>query len=159
MKAWPLFTTIVLLLGGCLSRPEIAPAPAVARFLLESDAVRTSEIVLPVSGVVIRVLPQPVILEYDIVNAELAEVELGQCLLFELTPGAARDLFRLSAANPGRRLVLLLNDIPVGARVIDRPLDEGVIHVFCEVPDHELPALVSRIKRTAAEIRREAVKR
>jgi hypothetical protein len=157
----PCFLAIVatLLLCGCHSNPERTPVSVVARFLLESDAVRTAELVLPVSGVAIRVIPKPVISEFDIVNVELAQVELGRCLMFQVTPDAARDLYRLTAANQGRRLVLLLNDVPMGARVIERPLEGGVISIFSELPEAELPGLVARLKHTVAVIRREAAKR
>jgi len=142
-----------LLLAGCQSRTAPAPKPAVARFLLESEAKNAAEVILPVSGVRLRVLPKPVILEYDILKVELAQVELGRGLLFQLAPAAARDLYRLTAVNRGRRLALLINDRPMGARVIDQPLPEGAIMVFCEIPDAELPALVDRLMRTTAELR------
>jgi len=143
----------LVLLAGCQTRTATAPKPAVARFLLESEANRAAEVTLPVSGVRLRVLPKPVLLEYDIVRVELAQVELGRCLLFQLTPDAARDLYRMTAVNHGRRLALLINDRPMGARVIDQPITGGTILVFCEMPDAELPDLVERLKRTTAELR------
>ena len=153
MRNGLLMLCVATLLAGCQSRTATAPKPAVARFLLEAEADRTAEVTLPVSGVRLRVLPKPVILEYDIVSVELAQVELGRCLLFQLAPDAARDLSRLTAANHGRRLALLINDRPMGARVIDQPLLGGVILVFCEMPEAELPGLVERLKRTTAELR------
>lgn len=158
MRRGIIFVAALLLFTGCQSRPERVQAPVAARFMLESDSGRTAKLVLPLSGVGIQVLAKPVISEFDVVNAELAQVDLGQCLMFQVSPAAGRDLYRLSASNQGRRLVLLLNDVPAGARVIDRPLEGGVIYVFCEIPDAELPALVERIKATSAEIMREAAK-
>lgn len=155
-----LFVVVALWgLAGCQTRPERDFAPAVARFVLESDTARATELVLPVSGVKLRVMPKPVFSEFDLVNVEEAQVELGRCLLFQLSPAAARDLYRLSAANQGRRLVLLLDGRAIGARVMERPLEDGVILTFVELPDAELPALVERLKRTTEEIRREAAKR
>lgn len=146
-------------LAGCQTEPERDFVPMVARFVLESDTARATELVLPVSGVTLRVMPKPVFSEFDLVNVEEAQVDLGRCLLFQLSPMAARDLYRLSAANQGRRLVLLLDGRAVGARVMERPLEDGVILTFVELPDAELPALVERLKRTTEEIRREAAKR
>ncbi len=153
MRNGLLMLFVLALLAGCQSRTATVSRPAVARFLLESEATRTAEVTLPVSGVRLRVLPKPVILEYDIVSVELAQVELGRCLLFQLAPDAARDLYRMTAVNQGRRLALLINDQPMGARVIDQPLPGGMILVFCEVPDAELPGLVERLKQTTAELR------
>ncbi len=145
-------------LVACQTKPQRDYVPVVARFVIESDAERTVELVLPVSEVKLRVMPKPVISEFDLVNVELAQVELGRCLRFQLSPAAGRDLYRLSAANQGRRLVLLLDDRPVGARVIDRPLEGGVLFIFVELPEAELPALVERLQRTTQEIWREAAK-
>ncbi len=157
MRIGLLMLLIVAFLAGCQTRTATAPKPAVARFLLESEANRAAEVTLPVSGVRLRVLPKPVILEYDILKVELAQLALGRCLLFQLTPAAARDLHRMTAVNHGRRLALLINDQPLGARVIDAPMQDGTILVFCEVPDEELSALFERLKRTTAELRNRQV--
>ena len=34
-------------------------------------------------------------------------MELGKCLMFQLTPAAARDFYRLTGSHQGRRLVLV----------------------------------------------------
>lgn len=153
------FLVILLLaMAGCQSPPGHETPPVVARFWLEADAARTVEVVLPVSETKIRVLARPVISEFDIVNVELVRVELGLCLMFQLTPGAARDLYRLSASNQGRRLVLFVNDRSSGARVIEQPIEGGVLYTFVELPDAELPALVQGLKQTAATVRRAVAK-
>lgn len=146
-------------LGGCQTKPQAGFVPAVARFGLESEAARTVELVLPVSGVKIRVLPKPVFSEFDLTDVAEAQVELGRCLRFRLAPAAARDLYRLSVANQGRRLVLLLDGRAIGARMIEQPLDNGEIFTFVEIPDAELPTLVERLQRTTHAIRGEAAKK
>jgi hypothetical protein len=143
-----------LALTACTSAPKpVDYQPLVVRFFIEA---RPGEggvpVHLPVSGVSVTVAAKPVLVEYDILNAEVAKVELGQCLMLQFTPAAARDLYRLSVASMGRRLVLTLNDEPVGARRIDQALGDGTLLVFVERPDAELPALVERIKRTSADI-------
>ncbi len=55
-------------------------------------------------------------------------------------------------AGIGRRLVLFLNDEPVGAQRIRETMVDGVILIFVEKPDAELPALVARLRRTTADI-------
>ena len=145
--------------AGCASRASREATPAIARFFLESPSGRQAAATLPVSGVRIAIAPKPVITEFDIVNVELAQVELGKCLMFQLTPAAARDLYRLTASNQGRRLVLVLNGEAIGARVIERPLENGTIFTFVELPDERLPALVAGLKRTSAELQREAAKK
>lgn len=131
-----------------------SPAPPlVARFFLEAKAGEPGvTVMLPQSGVTLVVSPKPVVVEYDIVNAEVAQVELGRCLLVQLSPAATRDLYRLSVSSVGRRLVLSLNDQFVGARPIEGAMSDGTILTFVERPDAELPDLVGRLKATCAEI-------
>lgn len=150
---WTVGLFAAVMLGGCQSMPanQPAPAPLVARLFLETKPGETGvSVQLPQSGVAISVAPKPVFVEYDIAGAEVARVELGQCLLLQLTPAATRDLYRLSVAANGRRLVLALNDAFLGARRIESAMTDGVVLVFVESPDEQLPGLVERIKRTSA---------
>ena len=145
---------LLLLVGvvGCQSSRPVVP-PLVARFFLE---VRPGEggvpLTLPVSGVLITVNAKPVIVENDIVNAEIAQVDLGPCLLLELTPAASRDLYRLSVAQHGQRLVLVLNDVPVGARRLEPKMAADGILIFIETPATDLAEQVARLKRTSNAI-------
>jgi hypothetical protein len=146
-----------LVLAGCQSAPR--PETALARFFLETGDAQAEFVTLPVSGVRIAVLPRPVITEFDIVDVEIAPGELGPCLRFQFAPAAARDLYRLTAANQGRRLVLVLNGAPLGAWRIDQPGERGMLDVFAEVPDPALPGLVTRLKETCAALHPPAAQR
>lgn len=141
--------------GGCHTAPRDY-TPTAARFYLEADGGTT--LTLPQSGVRIAVAAKPVISEFDVVNVEIAQVELGRCLLFQLTPSAARDLYRLTASHQGRRLVLTLDGRAVGARRIDGPFGDGTVLIFVELPDDQLPALVRNLKLTSGELQRAAAK-
>lgn len=144
------------LVGGCqapLRRAAPDYAPLVARLYLEARSGEPGVAVeLPQSGVTLNVSPKPVVVEYDIANAEVAQVELGRCLLLQLNAAAARDLYRFSVGAVGRRLVLALNDQFVGARRIEHAMADGNILIFIEVPEGELPPLVERLKRTAVDL-------
>jgi hypothetical protein len=153
---WLLAVGALALLAGCNTTRSVSPTPyepLVARLFLEAKRGEAGiGVTLPRSGLTINVAPRPVLVEYDIVNAEVAQVELGRCLLLQLTPAAARDLYRFSVASLGRRLVLSLNDQVVGARPIDAAIADGVILIFLELPDEELAPLVERLKLTAADV-------
>lgn len=145
-----------LSLTGCKSPSPSAHLPlALARLFIESSDGSAAAVELPKSGVKISVGPKAIFTENDFVNAEEAHVELGACLMLQLTPAAARDLYRLSVVNQGRRLVLTVNDRPLGARRIDGALADGTIFIFVEVPDAELPRLVKDLKQASAEIQKE----
>lgn len=151
---------LMLGLGACTSSKPTPYQPVVVRFFLETRPGEAGVLLqLPVSGVGVTVAAKPILVEYDVLNAEVARVELGNCLLLQFTPAAARDLYRLSVASMGRRLVLTLNDEPVGARRIEQAIGDGTILVFVERPDAELPGLVERIKRTSADIVAAAAKK
>jgi len=72
-----------------------------------------------------------------------------------VTPTAARDMYRLTGSNQGKRLVLTLNDVALGARLIDAPMGEGSVMIFVELGDAELESLVRDLKRTSAEVQRQ----
>ena len=156
ISRYPRLLALVLLLlvgvVGCQSPGPVTP-PLVARFFLE---VRRGEggvpLTLPVSGVLIAVNAKPVIVENDIVNAEIARVDLGPCLLLQLTPAASRDLYRLSVAQHGQRLVLVLNNVPVGARRLEPAMAADGILIFIETPVTDLAEQVARLKRTSKAI-------
>lgn len=147
---------VALWLAGCRSMGEPTRdfTPTLARFFLETSDSGTAAVELPLSGVRVTIGAKPVFTEGDILDVELMQVELGKCLMFQLTPAAARDLYRLTGSSQGRRLVLMLNQVPVGARRIDAPLVDGRIFVFAEVSEAALPVLVTNLKKTTAELQR-----
>jgi len=57
-----------------------------------------------------------------------------------------------SANNLGRRLVLIIDGMPIGVRRIHRPVSDGVIYMFLEVPDARLGAIATNLKGTSIEI-------
>lgn len=156
-----LFAVALAVLAGC--RTADVPrdyTPTVARFFLESaEGAEAATVVLPQSGVRVPVNGKPVVTEGDIVNVELVQVDLGQCLLFQLAPSAVRDFYRLTGSHQGRRLVLTLDDRPVGARRIDGAVEDGALFVFVEIPDAQLPALVQNLKKSSAALQRELARK
>lgn len=145
---------VVLLAGGCETgtKAKTTTAPVVARFYVETTSANAPVVTLPQSGVQLHIGARPVFSEYDIVRVNVAQVELGQCLLFQLTPAAARDLYRLSVAHHGLRLVVFLNGTAAGARRLEAPIDDGAIAIFVERPDAALPALAAGIEQTSTDV-------
>ncbi|MCF7687238.1 MAG: hypothetical protein K9M98_08470 [Cephaloticoccus sp.] len=155
MTFWTL--ALSLLMGGCFNPPAEPRPLVIARFLIEASATQAAiPVTLPVSGVKVRVIPKPVLTEFDILSVAEAQVDMGRCMLFRVTAPAARDLYRLTASQVGRRLVLVLNGQPVGARVIDRPVEGGMLFIFLELPAVALPQLADDLNYTAGKIQQEA---
>jgi preprotein translocase subunit SecD len=90
---------------------------------------------------------------------ELVQVDLGKCLLFQLSTSAVRDFYRMTVTHQGRRLVMVLDGEAVGARRIDGPITNGVLYVFVERPEAELPALVENLKKSSVAIQRELARK
>lgn len=134
--------------------------PVLVRFFLEATPNEQAAVMrMPLTGTQLRVRPKAVFVETDIVNAEVVRVDMGLCLLVQVTTAAARDLFRLTGSNQGRRLVIAANEVPLGSRLIDGPFLDGNILMFIEVPDEQLPELVAKIKRTSGDLQREIARR
>ena len=123
-----------------------------ARFVVESD--NGAVVSMPVSGARIQVNPKATLTEYDYLDVSVVELDLGLCLQFALSHQASRAFYQTSAINQGRRLVLLVNGRPLGLRRIDRPVSNGVIYVFVEVPDGELPELAKNLRDTSIEVQK-----
>jgi hypothetical protein len=151
---------VAAVLGACQSsRMSGDFKPTMARFHLEANDGEGKTVTLPQSGVTARINAQPIISEGDIIDVDLVQVDLGKCLMFKLTPSASRDFYRMSVTHNGRRLVLMLDQIALGARRIDGAITDGTIYVFVEMADEHLPALVSDLKRSAFAVQRELLRR
>lgn len=147
---------VSLLVVGCATTKDPDYEPMLARFYVESNPREgySEALILPLSKAAVPVDPKVVFSELDIVNVDLVQVDLGLCLRFTLTPAAARDLYRLSVNNLGRRLVLTINNAPLGVRVMNSPLSYGDILIFLEVSDDELDELAFNLKSTTEEVQK-----
>jgi hypothetical protein len=146
----------LLLAAGCATTKSGDYQPMLARFFVESNPREgySDALVLPLSHATVPVDPKPVFSELDIVNVDLVRVDLGLCLRFTLTTEAARDLYRLSVNNLGRRLVLTINNAPFGVRVMDSPLSYGVILIFVEMSDDELDKVAFNLQSTTEDVQK-----
>jgi len=152
-----LFSSICVLLGGC-KKDDTIEGLKVPRLMIESRGVSygslTGEtIVLPVSGTRIQLQKEPLVNEFEIMNIELVEVDMGMALLLQLSERGARELYRGSVTNMGGRIVLTVNGNPIGARRIDGAIQDGNFYTFVEVDEAELGALVLDLRESLSELR------
>jgi hypothetical protein len=151
-----LFLAVILLgLAGCASSSKKSePQVALARFFLEALPNEAGGVArLPDSGVVIQIEPKAQFTELDIDGVEVVDGELGKAFAFRLTQQAGTDLYKMSVPNQGRRIVTVVNNIPIGARRIDGPLTQGYIITYVEVPEDKIAELALNITRSAQEAR------
>lgn len=151
---------LCVLFTACSSSSKKDYPVTAPRFLIEARNEDAGvNLRLPVSGVVVRTSPKVMITEYDVVNATVVETDLGPCVMFRLTPQAGRDLFRLTAINVGSRLVTTINGIPLGVRLLERPIGDSVIITYLEVKPEALPEVVENINKTCADMQKEIAKK
>lgn len=110
------------------------------------------ELTLPISGSIIKVEGKPIVNEFDIVNAEMVQVEMGLALMLRLSDTGRRELYRRSVTNKGTRVVLTSNNKAIGARVLDGPITDGTLYTFVEIEDEELGQFVLDLKASIAEL-------
>ena len=157
----PCLGLALLVSGGCMSRSKKKDYPAtVARFLIEAGARDASVLMqLPKSGVTIAVEPKSYFTEFDIIGCDVVSNELGKSLVFQFTPEASRDLYKLSVPNQGKRIVTMLNGRAIGARRIDAAMGQGYLVTYVELPDEELEEVAKNIARTSADMREDLEKK
>lgn len=154
-------TLVFCLLGAaCLSSSKKDDGPVVVvRFMLEAvggDA--AGAVRLPRSGTMISIAPKSQFTEYDILKCDVVDNELGKSLIFQLTPQASRDLYRLTVTNQGKRLITVINGEALGARRIERPWNDGYIVTYVEIPEEDMAALAKDITRTSTAARKDVEK-
>jgi hypothetical protein len=149
-----------LALGGCASKTAKKDYPvSVIRFMVEATAQENGGVVrLPQSGVVIPIAPKTYFTEYDVLRCDVIDNELGKSLSFQFTDEATRDLYRFTASNQGKRFVLVLNGVAIGAQRISSANSQGFVIAYVELPDSELIALAKNITLTSEDARKEAAK-
>jgi hypothetical protein len=154
------FVLLGLAVGACASHSSKKDYPiSVVRFMVESTELENGGIVrLPQSGVAISIAPKTYFTEYDVVRCDVIDNELGKSLVFQFTDDATRDLYRFTATNQGKRLVVLLNGIAIGAQRILGANMQGYAVFYVEVPEAELLELAKNITRTSVDARKEADK-
>jgi len=142
----------LLLLPACKTTkgPGFEYQKSVARFYFESEEGTIAT--LPVSEARIQISSKIAVSEFDILDVQMADVELGRCLAFSLTRAASNAFYQASANNLGRRLILMIDGDPIGVRKVDTPIANGVIYIFLEVPDSRLGDIATNLKGTSIEI-------
>ncbi len=151
---------VSLLVVGCATNKDKDYEPMLARFYVESNPREgySEALTLPLSQASVPVEPKPVFSELDIVAVDMVQVDLGLCLRFTLNPAAGRDLYRLSVNNLGRRLVLTINNAPLGVRVMNDPLSYGDLLIFLEVSDEELNRVALNLQSTTEDVQEAILK-
>ena len=149
-----LLTSIGLLVACKKDKLEDLSIPRLMVEARNTNYAATSgeKVTLPVSRTTVSIQGDPVVNEFNIQNVEMVKVDMGVALLVQTSGQGARDLYRASVSNMGRRIVFMVNGNAIGARRIDGTIQDGNFYTFVEVDEQELGQLVLDIKETIVEL-------
>lgn len=149
----------LVLFPGCASKP---PQPdQTARIYLESpdDGKQFNrparQIVMPITENQYYVYSKPILTEADIANIELVKVDLGLCIRIDFSRRAGVVLQQTTVSNQGGRLFLLVDDKPVGVRLIDGPIVGGMLYMFLELPEDQITDFVMNLRESCMKFQKE----
>ena len=159
-KYFLLFPLLALVMCGCNKDKIAAEDLRLPRLMVETRGINyggmgAKVVEFPVSGTRIALRKEPLVSEFDIVNVELVKVDMGLALLLQTNEKGARELYRGTVTHMGGRIVLMVNDNPVGARRIDNSFrngDFGNYYTFVEIDDEELGQLVLDMKKSIQQL-------
>lgn len=156
-----LLAVAALCLSGCKS-DEITGPLYMLDFYLEASPNLPERYInktaLPLSELELTINARPILNHFSVDRVELVQVELGLAMLFQFDQLSARELYRHTAGNQGKRIVITVNGAPVGARVIDVPIANGVLMAFLEMTDEEMHELAANLQETTAKINEQEAK-
>lgn len=149
IKNFILLICLIPILSGCHHTQPLTKKQTL-RLYIQAEKNIPSEwsvpVTLPISKKTFRLFPKPVITEELIDNIELIQTDFGKCIQLSLTPNGTESLHNATLNNYGKVLVLLENNQALGFRPIESPIDKNVVMIFIEVPDIQLPSVVSQLK-------------
>lgn len=156
-KYFYLLPVFALFLSGCNKDKIAVENLRVPRLMAETRGVQYGAlggdvVQLPVSGTRIALQKEPVVNEFDIINVELVKVDMGLALLVQTNERGARALYRGTVTNMGGRIVLTVNNNPIGARRVDAAIQDGNFYTFTEISDEEIGQLVLDLKASIRQI-------
>lgn len=154
-----LLLLLALLCGGCKKEDSDLQELKVPRLMVETRGVQYGAlggqvVQLPISNTKIVLQKEPLVNEFDIVNAELVRVEMGLALLLQTNERGARALYRGTVTNMGGRIILTINNNAVAARRVDGPIQDGNFYTFVELEDEALEQLVLDLKASIQKLQK-----
>jgi hypothetical protein len=139
-------------LAGC-STANSGPHHTVARFYLESSAENAVHVQLSPTAEKIGVNQQPLITEYNYSDVAVTQSAVGAGLRFKLTPAAIRAVHDLVEANATARIVLLIDNKPVGAARLVQAFDGFGLAVLVGIEPDKLARIAEEVRQTAATVK------
>lgn len=143
---------LLTLLSGCRDEPP----EHILRVYLSSDnaayAKKTRSFQLPVSEQEVQVTKEPLFMEGDIIEVDLAQVKMGKGILLHMDSAATRQLYRTSVASNGGKLILTINGKAIGYRPLKGAIQSGKLFMFVEMRDKKLESMIPNLKESVRRV-------
>jgi hypothetical protein len=140
----------ILLVGCATSHHTQKPTKTVCFYVeaseIQSDIIRPGVARMPLSGYSFLFYPEPVLSAYLLSDISVIEAELGPCLCFQFNLEGTQALQNLTTAHQGQRLLLFVEDEPLGFVYITEPVRDGRLFIFIEAEDKQVQPYVNKIK-------------
>jgi len=143
------------LFGASCQKP---PEPKyIAEFYLESPADTGIAFQMPTTHLPFHRMADPFLNQASVTRVEQGQLNVkvsdnlvrpANCLMFYFDQDGQKRLYMATAGNPTKRIFLFINSQPVAVRPIDQPIEDGMLFLFPEVADADLPAYVADLKES-----------
>ncbi len=140
----------LLAVPGCDTYKD--PPKYLPLFYMEAPPTAGVAFTMPDSKLQYRRLPDPFLTVGDLQWIRLGSIDVRGvttlCIYFQFTDQAKQELYLQSARSPGRHIFFFENpDKPTGARLIDGPIDGGLLFVITDTADaKEIQQLVDDLQ-------------
>jgi preprotein translocase subunit SecD len=123
------------------------------RFYEQSDSSLPAEniqtVVLPRAGLKLTISPFPTITENDIQSAEIYSTAGGKAIFLRLDPHGVILLDEMTTRTKGQYVVVMIDNHPVSAWLVDQRIINGQFLVEGEFTDEEAQKIVDDLNKLA----------
>ncbi|HVM60536.1 MAG TPA: hypothetical protein VMV72_06670 [Verrucomicrobiae bacterium] len=153
LKTTALGVVATALLAGCsmlqsLQKPKVETT---VRFYEQADSALPAEsvqpVVIPTTGVRLTISPYPVLTEKDVHSAELYNTAGGKAVFLRFDSHGEIVLDELTTRTRGQYIVVMVDNHPVSAWLVDQRIVNGQFLVEGDFTDQEAQKIVDDLNK------------
>ncbi len=160
LKMTALGSLAVVLLAGCsvigrLQPFQPPPVETTLRIYEQSDSALPAETVqtveLPRAGLKLTINPFPTLTERDVQSAEVYNTSGGKAVFLRFDPHGEIVLDEMTTRTRGQYVVVMVNNHPVSAWLVDQRIINGQFLVEGEFTDEEAQKIVDDLNKLSKQ--------
>jgi preprotein translocase subunit SecD len=154
LKATLCFTVFGALLTGCALFHK-KPEEATVRIYEEANAALPAEnrqtVAIPATGLKLSISPFPTLTELDVQSAELFDTAGGKGIFLRFDPHGTIVLDEMTTRTRGQYIVVLINNRPVSAWLVDQRILTGQFLVEGDFTDEDAKKIVDDLNEQSRQ--------